>query len=94
MGGWWRNHGYQVFMAVMVSAMAIGQWRSDLSGATNDIAALDRRVAFLEERLLNEQTRLSAIYMTRELSVSQMTDIGRQLQEIKDELKIIRRQGQ
>lgn len=94
MGDWLKAHGWNVFFACALSAMAIGQWRAELLGANEDIASLDRRVSFLEERLLNEQSRLSAIYMTRELSVAQMTDIGRQLQEIKDELKIIRRQGQ
>ncbi len=63
-------------------------------GANKDIGDLQRRVTVLEDRLLSEQSRLSAIYMTRELSVSQMTDIGRQLEEIKGELRVIRRQQQ
>lgn len=91
---WLKAHGFQVFLSFTLVAIAIGQWRGELIGANQDIDALDRRVSFLEDRLMNEQQRLSSIYMTRELSVSQFADIGRQLEEIKTELRVIRRQGQ
>lgn len=90
MSSWLKGHAWNVFVGIMLSAIAVGTWTEQLRQQATALGAMERRVNFLEDRFSNEQTRLSAVYMTRELSGQQYADIGRQLSEIKDELRGIR----
>lgn len=87
---WLKGHVWNVFVALMLAAIAVGTWTEQVRQQQTALAGVEHRVEQLEERFTGEQTRQAAIYMTRELSGQQYMDIARQLDEIKGELRVIR----
>jgi hypothetical protein len=89
---WFKAHAWNIFFAAMLVSISVGTWTEQVRQTSAQVSDVDRRLRFLEDRYSGESSRLSSVYMTRELSLQQYQDISRQLDEIKEELAAIRRQ--
>lgn len=91
---WFYDHIWQLIYAGLLVSATTGIWVTRLDYQSRDLVQMRERVERLEGFYTNEHTRLSNMFMTRELALHQNHETNRRLDEIREELIIIRKQGQ
>ena len=91
MGNWLRSNAWHLITTAALVFLLAGQWQERQTGTIDDLREVKARVQSIESWQTSERGRLDPIYLAREVSIAQNTEILRRLEVIERELQQVRR---
>jgi hypothetical protein len=87
---WFKANGWGAIVTAIGVIVLIGQYQQRQVYLELSQADVVERVQLLEQARTNERLRLDSIYVLREVSINQNTEILRRLEELKSDIKEVR----